>query len=277
MPSKSYKTQKRNSVGIKNNDDITSFVCKTNTVDMLMIFTNKGQMYRLLVDSIPTGTNASKGISISSLVQFETNEKPVSYASLHDGTTANYIFFCTENGMIKKTSLEEYKTIKKNKGIKAITLKDKDNIAVITFIEKEDILLITAQGMCLRFNTSDIPISSRTAQGVKGIKLNENDKVIACLPIKHNTDYLAIVSTTGEGKKVPVKEFSVQGRNTKGIILTKTAIAGVLLVDNTDEILVVGGNTSVRIPAKDIPIVESKNSVGNILIKNNRVVSISKI
>lgn len=277
VPSKSYKTQKRNSVGIKNNDDITSFVCKTNTVDMLMIFTNKGQIYRLLVDSIPTGTNASKGVSISSLVQFETNEKPVSYASLHDGTTANYIFFCTENGMIKKTSLEEYKTIKKNKGIKAITLKDKDNIAVITFIEKEDVLLITEQGMCLRFNTNDIPISSRTAQGVKGIKLNENDKVIACLPIKHNTDYLAIVSTTGEGKKVPVKEFSAQGRNTKGIILTKTAIADVLLVDDTDEILIVGSNTSVRIPAKDIPIVESKNSVGNILIKNNRVVSISKI
>lgn len=277
VPSKSYKTQKRNSVGIKNNDDITSFVCKTNTVDMLMIFTNKGQMYRLLVDSIPTGTNASKGVSISSLVQFEANEKPVSYASLHDGTTANYIFFCTENGMIKKTSLEEYKTIKKNKGIKAITLKDKDNIAVITFIEKEDILLITEQGMCLRFNTSDIPISSRTAQGVKGIKLNENDKVIACLPIKHNTDYLAIVSTAGEGKKVPVKEFSAQGRNTKGIILTKTAIAGVLLVDDTDEILIVGSNTSVRIPAKDIPLVESKNSIGNILIKNNRVVSVSKI
>ena len=138
-------------------------------------------------------------------------------------------------------------------------------------------LLITEQGMCLRFNTSDIPISSRIAQGVKGMKLNENDKVIACLPIKHNTDYLAIVHTTGEGKKVPVKEISTQGRNTKGNIITKTSIAGVALVDDTDEVLIVGSNTSVRISAKDIPLVETKSSVGNILIKNNRVESVSKI
>ena len=131
--------------------------------------------------------------------------------------------------------------------------------------------------MCLRFNTDDMPISSRIAQGVKGIKLNENDKVIACLPIKHNTDYLAVVHITGEGKKVLVKEFSAQGRNTKGVTLTKTAIAGALLVDNTDEVLIVGSNTSVRISAKDIPLTESKNSVGNILIKNNRVASVSKI
>ena len=105
IPIKSYRTQKRSGVGIKNGDDIVSFVCKTNTIDTLMIFTSNAKMYKLVVDNIPEGTNSSRGVAISSLIKLETNEKPIAYASLYRDSTAKFVFFVTKNGIIKKVPI----------------------------------------------------------------------------------------------------------------------------------------------------------------------------
>ena len=277
IPVQNYKTQRRGGVGVKNNDDITAFVCKTNTIDTLMIFSSAGKMYRLVVDNIPEGTNSSKGISLGNLISFETGEKPMAYASLHHGTTAKYVFFVTEKGLVKKVPLEEYSKTKKTTGIIALNLNEGDRLAAVTFIEEEDIVLVTKLGMAIRFSSKELTISSRIAKGMKGIGLKDEDTVLTCLPIKHNTDNLAIVSKDGSCRQNPVSEYPCQGRGGKGLMCYKGEIAGAALVDSTDELLVVGDRTSIRVAATEIPTL-SRVSLGNSIIKNNnKVVSISKI
>ena len=137
-------------------------------------------------------------------------------------------------------------------------------------------MLITKEGMAIRFATKDMPLSSRTAQGVKGMRVNDDDEVLTCLPIKHSTDNLAIVSGKGLGKQIELKEFTIQNRGGKGLSFYKEPIAGVALVDDTDDLLIFGDKTSIRIAAKELPVL-SRTSVGNSVIKNNsKVVSISK-
>ena len=277
IPVKNYRTQKRNGVGIKNSDDITAFTVNTNTIDTLMIFSSKGKMYRLMVDSIPEGTNSSRGVSIQTLINFDSEEKPMAYASLHHGTTAKYVFFATKNGIIKKVPLEEYTKTKKTTGIIALSLREGDSLAAVTFIEEEEMLLATEQGMIIRFNTKEMPISSRTAQGVKGINLNENDTVLTCLPIKHKTDNLAVVSEQGTGKQISLNEFHIQNRGGKGLSCFKGKIAGIVLIEDADNLLITGDKTSIKISAKELPLL-NRTSLGNNLMKNNnRIVSISKI
>ena len=274
---KSYRAQKRNGVGVKNGDDITAFTVKTNTIDTLMIFSSKGKMYRLLVDNIPEGTNTSRGVAVQTLIKMETGEKPMAYASLHHGTTAKFVFFATKNGIVKKVPLEEYSKTKKATGIIALGLREGDALAAVTFIEEEEMMLITEQGMVIRFATKDMPISSRVAQGVKGINLNEDDHVLVCLPIKHTTDNLAVVSSAGMGKQVPLNDFLIQNRGGKGVSCYKGEIAGVTLVEPADDILIIGDKTSIRLSASELPVL-NRSSIGNCLMKNNKkVVSISKV
>lgn len=267
-----FKAQRRNTVGTKNNGNITIFSQKTNTQDTLMVFTIKGKMYRVLVDNIPEG----KGIPLAALIEFEKNELPIAYTTLTRDTDKKYIFFATKNGIIKKVSLEEYDKMKRT-GIISISLREGDELADITFINQEQMMLITKNGMAIRFSTTEMPISSRTAQGVKGIKLNEDDYVIACLPIEDSATHLAIVSDKGMGKLMKLEEFTVQGRSGKGIICNKTSLAGAVLVNEKDSILASGDKSSLVISCSDMPVL-SRNSIGNIMVKNNeQIVSISKV
>lgn len=277
IPSKSYRTQKRSGTGIKNGDDIVSFVARTNTIDTLMVFSSDAKMYRLLVDNIPEGTNSGRGVSIQTLINFSENEKPMAYASLHHGTTAKFVFFATKNGMIKKVALDEYSKTKRATGIIALSLREGDSLSAVTFIEDEEMLLITKNGMSIRFDTKDMPISSRTAQGVRGIAIGDGDEVICCLPIKHKTDNLAVVAANGLGKQTPLEDFNLQNRGGKGLSCYKGEIAGAVLVEASDDILVIGDKTSIRISANDLPVL-GRNSLGNNLLKgNSKVASISKI
>lgn len=276
VPSKSYRVQKRNGIGIKNSKDLTAHTFRTNTIDALMVFTSKGKMYRIIVDNIPAGTNASSGTPITTLINMEPDEYPMAYTSLHHNSTAKYVFFATKKGIIKKVPLTEYNKTKRNSGIISIALREGDSLAAVTFIEEEEMLLATEKGMMIRFETKNMPISSRTAQGVKGISLKEEDTVLTCLPIKHNTDYLAVVSKDGFGKKIELKEFNIQNRGGKGVIYSKESISGIALVEDSDNLLITGDKTSICINASELPLL-SKTSIGNSVIKNNRVVSISKI
>ena len=278
IPSKSFRTQKRNTVGVKNGDDIIKYTTKTNTVDTLMIFSNSGRMYRLSVDSIPEGTNVSRGVSLRTLVKFANeNEIPMAYSSLKNDTSAQFVFFATKKGLIKKVPLDEYRNTKKSTGIIALTLREGDALAAVTFIEKEEMMLITKKGMAIRISTAEMNQSSRTAQGVKGINLSEEDEIIACLPIHKTTDNLAIVSVDGYGKKVSLSEYTAQGRGGKGVITYKGEISSAALVGDNDILLISGDKTSLCITATELPL-QSRIAQGNQLIKNNsRVVSVSKI
>lgn len=277
IPVKSFKTQRRKGVGIKNNDDITAFTCKTNTIDNLMIFTSNGKMYRLLVDNIPEGTNSSKGTPLSTLIKLETGEIPMAYTSLHRNTTAKFVFFATKNGIVKKVPLEEYNKTKKTTGIIALSLKEGDALTAVTFIDKEEMLLITKNSMVIRFATDGMPISSRIAQGVKGIALKDDDAVITCLPISHSTDDLAVFSTDGFGKRTALTEFVVQNRGGKGVLCSKNTLIGAALVEDEDNILIIGDKSSICLAATEMPKL-GRTSIGNTMIKNNKkILSISKV
>ena len=162
IPATSFRTQKRNGKGVKTQDDITSAVIRTNTIDSLMVFTDSGKMYRLLVDTIPVGTNVTKGVPIKSLIAMEPNENPTIIYSIYRDTTAKYVLFVTKNGIVKKTSLQEYINTKKKTGISAITIREGDSLAAVSLIDNEDVILITANGYTIRFPSSTISATSRT-------------------------------------------------------------------------------------------------------------------
>ena len=280
IPQSSFRTQKRNTKGIKTQEDITSCVIRTNTIDSLMIFTNQGNMYRLLVDNIPVGTNVSKGTPITGLIEMEENEKPTVIYSIYRDTDAKYILFVTKNGLVKKTSLEEYTKTKKKSGILAINIKDNDELASVFLVKDEDIVLITELGNAIRFNSMEVGATSRATSGVKGIGLKEGDAVSVALPIHDTKDELGIFFSSGIGKKIKLSELPAQKRAGKGLQIGKLGdkewVSAAALLSDEDNILIVGNLTSVCISAKDVPSL-SRPASGNIMIKGNQIKSVSKI
>ena len=187
IPATSFKTQKRAGKGVKTQEDITSLIIRTNTVDSLMIFTNKGRMYRLLVNDIPVGTNVSKGTYIKSLINMEIDEQPQIIYSIYRDKPEKYVLFITKNGTVKKTALDEYINTKRN-GIGAISLREGDSIAQVCLINDEPIVIVTAQGKVVKFDSKEIPASSRMTIGIKGIVLGADDSVVAALPMRDADD-----------------------------------------------------------------------------------------
>lgn len=281
IPTSSFRTQKKNGKGIKSQDDITSCVLRTNTIDNLMIFSDKGIMYRLLVDNIPVGTNTSIGQSIKSLVNMAVDENPATMYSIYRDTNAKYVLFTTKNGLVKKTTLDEYIKTKKKTGIAAIALRENDGLASVSLIDNEPILLLTKNGYIIRFNSSEITPTSRSTYGIKGITLSEGDEVVMALPIRHDTDNLAVFTTGGMGKKVPLTEITIQKRGGKGLYIYKpTASTGNVisasLIDDNDNLLISGNSASICISAKDIPVL-GRTSIGNQMIKSGSIKSVTKV
>lgn len=281
IPTTSYRTQKRNGKGIKTQDDITNMILRTNTIDSLMIFTDRGKMYRLLVNDIPVGTNVSVGQSIKSLVAMDTDENPAVIYSIYRDTDAKYVFFTTKNGLVKKTTLEEYIKTKKKTGIAAINIKENDELVSVCLVKDESMILLTKNGYGIRFSSMEIGATSRATSGVKGITINPDDEVIAALPLRHDTDAIAIISETGLGKKFNSSELPLQKRAGKGLICYKPTnstgfVADGALISDEDNILIIGDKSSICVSATEIPEL-SRASIGNQIIKNNKVKSISKV
>ena len=281
VPSSSFRTQRRNGKGIKTQDDITHAVIRTNTIDSLMIFSNQGKMYRLLVNDIPEGSNTTKGQSIKSLVPMEAHEEPEVMYSIYRDTDAQFVLFITKNGLVKKTTLDEYVKTKKKTGIAAINLREGDSLAAVSLIKDEPLILVTAKGMCIRFNSTEIGATGRTSIGIKGIELAEGDSVIAALPLRDAKDNLAIFSTSGLGKQIDLKELPMQKRAGKGMLCYKPnettgLVAAATLMNNEDTLLILGEKSSICVSGADIPIL-SRASIGNQIIKGSRINSVSKV
>lgn len=280
VPSKNFKVQKRNGKGVKSKDDAILDTISTNTIDNLMVFTNKGKMYKVLVDNIPAGTNASKGTGIASLIKIEPDEKVIAITSLSRKTDAKYVVFITKKGMIKKTDLEEYKSVKRGNGIIAIKINEGDSIANVHFMKDENLVLITRKGMSIHFETNIINPIGRATAGVKSIKLDDGDEVIAGLPVIKG-DVVAVLTENGMGKKVLVEELPIQGRSGKGVGIYKPTpstgdVMGAAIVKDEDNILVVGKPNSICVSATEIPLV-GRTAQGNIVLKGSKVQSVVKI
>ena len=277
IPVTSFKVQRKGGKGIKSADDMILSTIKTNTIDTMMFFTDAGKMYRTVVDNIPDGTNTTKGTPINNIIKLDGNEKVIAVTSLHRKTTPQFAIFVTKKGMFKKTYLSEYMNGKKNTGIAALKLKEDDSVANIIFQDDEDMVIITRNGMSIKFATKDIGAIGRVAIGVKGVNLAEDDEVVAALPIHKDTDTVGIFMVTGVGKKVALNDFPMQARGGKGTIIAKGGgVVGAAMISDEDNILIIGTNSSICIPATDVPLI-SKMGQGNILIKNSRIISITKV
>ena len=278
IPKSSFRTQKRNGVGVKTNEDIVLTTISTNTIDHILLFSNKGKMYKALVDDIPDGTNVSKGSSIANIVpSLENGEIIVAAVSLDRGNDSDNIVFLTKNGLIKKTAIKEYKDFKRKTGVIATKIKEGDAITDIVIASNEDIIIATQNGMAIRINLKDIPYASRVSLGVKGIKLNDNDLAISLNVINENTKYLGVIYEDGIGKKMDINEFPVQKRDGKGLLISKDKlVAGAVALSGEDLILICSNQKGICLHEDEIPCY-SRQSIGNILIKNGNVKSVSKV
>lgn len=281
IPSKNFKVQRKNGKGIKNEDSAILDTISTNTIDNLMVFTNKGKMYKILVDNLPIGTNSSKGTNIRNLINLEPQEEVIAVSSLDRKSENKYVVFITKKGLIKKTYLDEYKSMKKSTGIIAIKLNENDSIANVLLMNEENMIIITKKGMSIYFETKEINPTGRTSMGVKAIKLNEDDEVITGIPIYDTNLDLAIFTSGGLGKKMKISDFTIQNRAGKGVSIYKNSITsdnlvGATILSNDDNILLIGKPNSICISSNDIPLL-TKAGMGNIMIKNSKISKIVKL
>lgn len=281
IPSTSFRTQKRGGKGVKTQDDITSAVIRTNTVDSLMIFTDKGKMYRLVVNNVPEGTNTSKGTPIRALIEMETGENVQTIYSIYRDTDAKYVLFITKKGLVKKTALSEYVGTKKSNGIGAINIKEGDALSAVTLVKEEPLILVSKKGHMIKFNSNEIGATGRLTAGVKGINLDTDDEVVAALPLRNINDQLAIFSSKGYGKKIAQSEITLQKRAGKGILCYKVNdesgyVSAAQLVSDEDNILLIGNKNSICISATEVSEM-GRLALGNLILKNNNLLSASKV
>ena len=275
VPKTSFKVQHRNGKGIKTQDDAVLSSISTNTIDTLLIFTSEGRMFRMLVDNVPAGTNASRGTNLATLLKFNPNEKVMYVTSQFRETDAKYVVFFTKQGLIKKTKLEEFKGTKKTTGIQAIKFKDGDSLANVTLLNDEDVIVITKNGMAIKFETKDITPIGRVAAGVKAIKLKEGDEVLVGLPCSASND-IGIFTVSGLGKRVRQTDFPTQNRGGVGVMASEVCVAGACLIDDTDNILIIGRPNSICTDTKSIPVL-GRTAAGVQIVNGSKIEKVIKL
>lgn len=276
IPKRNFKIQHRKGTGIKTIDQAILTAISTNTVDSLMIFTSIGKMYKLNVNEVPEGTNASKGANIKTILPFEPEEEVQAVTTPND-KTAKYVVFFTKNGLIKKTKIEEYTSTKKRTGIQAIKLKENDKLINVIFMNEQDIILITKAGNSIRIPTDDIKAIGRLTSGVKGIGLKENDEVISALIISSKDNEIVLTTSTGKGKRISLNNFVIQNRGGRGVNCIKLDqgdyIAAAALASLNSSLLIIGKPNSICIPVSEIAQ-QSKTGSGTKVIERSIVQSI---
>lgn len=280
VPKKSFRVEKKRSKGTNTKgEEIVLSTIKTNTADSLLLFTSIGKMYKILVNDIPIGATNKKGINVKTLIKVSPEEEIVA-ATAYTPECEKYVVFITENGQVKKTKIEEYVNVKRQTGIIAIKIKDEDKLINVIFTNDEDIIILTKNGRAIRFSLEDISSVGRAAMGVKSIKLEGKDKVIAGIPILNEYTNLTLFTSLGYAKKVDLDDFPIQIRGGKGLSSFKLteatgSLIGGILLDKNDNVVLFGRPKTLCVPAEEIPKMGRRTS-GSQIVKSN-IESIAKI
>ncbi len=290
MPIDTYKSQKRGGKGITGTatreEDFVKQIFTASTHDTLLFFTNKGKVYRLRGFEIPEAGRTAKGTAIVNLLSLDRGEKISAVITLSNFADGKYLLMATKQGMIKKTALKEYDSVRKS-GLQAITLKDEDELIDVRMTDGEDnVVLVTREGLCITFEEKDVRPIGRVGQGVIGIKLNDGDEVIGMEPIIVGSKAtLLAITENGFGKRTELEEYRVQARGGKGVITYKITpktgkIVGIrIATDDEDVMLITNNGTIIRIKVKDISVL-GRSTQGVTLMRTNdecKVVSIETI
>ena len=247
MTPDNFKSQNRGGKGIKGmqtiEDDYIEDILMTTTHHVILMLTNKGRVYKLKAFEIPEASRTARGTAIVNLLQLMPGEKISAIVPVDGIKDDEYLFMATKNGIVKKTSSKEYENIRKT-GIQAITLRDNDELIEAKSVDNEkEIFLVTKYGQCIRFKSTDVRPTGRSAMGVIGMNLTPGDEVVG-MQLDSQGDTLLIVSEYGLGKRTPIDEFTVQNRGGKGIKCYKVNeksgnVIGVKAVSDTREIMLI--------------------------------------
>ncbi|MGM0369450.1 MAG: DNA gyrase subunit A [Bacillota bacterium] len=218
-----YRNQHRGGKGVialkTKKDDLANDIYITSTHNYLLFFTNKGKLYRLKGYQIPEGGRQAKGMPIINLLDLGPEEKITSIIPISEFKEEQYLFMTTQQGLVKKTPLEEFNT--NYTGLIALGLKEDDKLvdAKLT-VGDQDVILGTKEGLAIRFPETDVRSMGRNARGVKGISLNEDDQVVAMDIVDDNKELL-VITNKGYGKRTELNRYRPQKRAGKGIITLK--------------------------------------------------------
>ena len=256
-----FKNQHRGGKGIKGmqtiEEDYIENLFMATTHHYLMFFTNLGKVYRMKAYEIPEASRTSRGTAIINLLQLLPDEKISAVISIKEFEEDKYLFMATKDGTVKKTPILEYANIRKT-GLQAITLRDGNELIEVKVTDNNrDIFLVTKRGQCIRFNEKDVRTTGRTSIGVRGMKIDESDEVVA-MQMDIQGPNLLMVSEFGMGKRTSIDEFAPQFRGGKGVkcykITEKTGnVIGCKAVEpGTEIMLITTEGIIIRIGVDDI-------------------------
>ena len=291
MPIDTYRSQRRGGKGITGistrEEDFVKQIFTTSTHDTVLFFSNKGKLYRLRGYEIPEAGRTAKGTAIVNLLSLDAGEKISAIIPIQSFEDGKYLLMATKSGLIKKTPLKGYDSSRKT-GLLAINLKDDDELIDVRLTDGEDnVVLVTRKGMCITFDEKDVRPVGRSAQGVLGIRLDDDDIVIGMESILANNKSATLLAITenGFGKRTELEEYRVQNRGGRGVITYKITpktgnIVGIRMAsEDEDVMLITNSGTIIRIKVKDVSIL-GRATQGVTLMRTTgeeRVVSIETI
>lgn len=284
LPVDTYRTQNRGGRGVKgmavNEDDIVEMLTTMSTHDYLMLFTNLGKVYRIKGYKVPGSSRTSKGLPVVNLLNIDKEEKVKALVPVKRESESAYLLFVTKNGLVKRTSMSEFDSIRQNGKI-AITLKEDDELMGVKETTGDDEIIIAgSNGKAVRFHEDDIRPMGRTASGVKGFNV-DGSEVVGVATSRDGTHLLA-VSQNGYGKRTPIEEYRLTTRGAKGVktinITEKTGELVSVRAVNGDEdaMIVTDSGIIIRISVGDIGIY-SRNTQGVKLINVSDEESVAKV
>ncbi len=225
LPVSGYRRQGRGGRGVSGaktkDEDFIEHMFIASTHQYIMFFTDKGKVYWLKVYEIPESGKASRGRSIVNLLEKDKEENITAFVSVKEFSEDHSLVMVTEKGTIKKTVLSAYSNVRRG-GIQAINLVENDKLIAVKLTEgSNDIVIGTRNGMAIRFHEKDVRTMGRTATGVRGIRLKEDDVVIGFIVVK-SVSSLLVVTDKGYGKRSKLDDYRITHRGGKGVITMKT-------------------------------------------------------
>lgn len=262
LPVTTYRKQRRGGKGVAGlnlkEDDFVEHLFISSTHHYIMFFSNLGKVYRLKVHELPEGSRTAKGKAIINLLPFASNERVRAIIATKEYNEDEYLIMATKKGMVKKTSMVNYNSSRRD-GIAAITLKSGDElIGVEKSNGNDEVIMVSRNGQAIRFSEKDCRPMGRTAQGVTGMKLAQKDEVLTMMVVKDINSDLFVLTENGFGKRTTVSAYKKQKRGGLGIktiqmTKKKGKIAGAgLLKDEFDVMIIATNGILIRIPAKSI-------------------------
>ena len=287
MPIDTYKSQRRGGKGITGlstrEEDFVTQIFTASTHDTILFFSNKGKLYRLKGYEVPEAGRTAKGTAIVNLLSLDAGEKISAVIPIQNFAEGKYLLMGTKNGLIKKTALTEYDSSRKN-GLQGITLKEDDELISVKLTDGEDnVVLVTRNGICITFDEKDVRPIGRTAQGVIGIRIDEDDEVIGMESvIRGGKATLLAITENGFGKRTETDEYRVQQRGGRGVITYKITpktgkLVGVKIVNGDEDVmLITDKGTIIRMKVEEISVL-GRSTQGVTLMRTSdggKVVSI---